>query len=91
MGGAVEHHRRFQVEGIVPPHACDQRESDHPGQTGSAQHVRVPRLQDEDSGAHLRVDVQSEDQGQASEMDIGRRGSAPSNLTKTYCQGINRV
>lgn len=80
MGGAVGRHRRLEVEGIVSPHACDQRESDHPGQTGSAQHVRVPCLQNENSRTNLRVDVQSEDQRQAREMDIGGCRFAPSNL-----------
>lgn len=52
----------------------------HPGQTGSEEHVRVSSVQDQDQRAHLHLDVQPEDQGQASQVDVGRSGSVAGNL-----------
>lgn len=42
-------------------------------QTRFEERLRVSGVQNQDEGSDLRVDVQSQEQGQIFEMDVGRR------------------
>lgn len=54
----------------------------HPRQAGHAQHVRVPRVQDQDPRSHLRLDLQSKDQRQARKVDSCWRCTAAADLIR---------
>lgn len=64
MGHSSGNHHGFQAKGALPRDAGHKYKGDNSGQTRFEEHVRVPRLQNQDEGADVRVDVQSEDQGQ---------------------------
>ena len=49
--------------------------------TGCKECVPVPSLQDKDARPHIRLDLQPEEQGEASQMGAGRGGSAAAGVS----------
>lgn len=67
-------------EGADPLHASHLHPSGAVGQTGRAQPLPVSSVQDQAEGAHLRVDVQPQNQGEGLEVDSGRGGTTSANI-----------
>jgi len=65
MGRSKRHDRRFPDEGVASLDAGGVRESDHARQVGDKERIRVSDLPDQDTWAHLHLDVQSQDPRQA--------------------------
>lgn len=81
MGRDVRMHRRLDVKRTIPGNAGDTREGHHQGQTRLAKHVRVSGVQNPAERSDVRVDVQSENEAKAVEMDPGRRGHTTGRVT----------
>ena len=88
LGRAGRYNRGLAVEGAVPRDARDQCSRHYPGQAGSKEHVRVPGIQNENARADLRLDLQSQDQGQAGQVDARRCGTVTADVNYVYeCDG----
>jgi len=81
MGRRNRRDRGLQAEGAVAADAGGVRKSDHAGQAGDKEHIRVPGLSYSSTRHHVHLDVQFEDARQAHQVDSGRRCDSPASLT----------
>ena len=74
MGHADRYDRRGASEGPGSGHAGHLHQGHPRRPTGHKEHLRMPRVQDQDSRSHIRLDFQPEEQGEGQQMGAGRRG-----------------
>ena len=80
LGHADGHDRRVAPQGAHTPDARHLHQGDPRRPDGRAQRLRVPRLQDEAARSDVRLDVQPEEQGEAGQVDHGRRRAPAADL-----------
>lgn len=73
--------RRRAPERAHADHARHLHQGHSCGQTRKQERVPVSRLQDPPEGAHVRVDLQPEDQRESLQVDFSRSGLASADLT----------
>lgn len=74
MGHSGRGDQRGPSKGADPRHARHLRPSCAQRPPGDQEHLRVPALQDQDQGTHVRVDVKPQDQGEARQVGAGWGG-----------------
>ena len=72
--------RGVAAEGAAPRDAGDVHQGGDAGQAGAAQPLRLPGVQDAPEGAHLRVDVQPQVEGEAGQVGARRGRPTPTDI-----------